>query len=63
VSKDEDFVRLVEQLRPPPQVVWITCGNVRHAELRRIMLAAWPTVAQQLAAVEPLIEVSRLTPG
>jgi predicted nuclease of predicted toxin-antitoxin system len=43
--------------------VWITCGNVRHAELRRITLAAWPTVAQQLAAVEPLIEVSRLTPG
>jgi len=59
VTKDEDFVQLVERHGPPPQVVWVTCGNVRNAELRRIVLEAWPHVATLLAAGEPLIEVSQ----
>lgn len=63
VTKDEDFVRLLERHGPPPQVVWVTCGNVRNAELRRIVLAAWPRVAELLAAGEPLVEISRRTPA
>jgi len=31
VTKDADFVRLVEQHGPPPQVVWLTCGNTSNA--------------------------------
>ena len=59
ITKDEDFVRLVERHGPPPQVVWVTCGNVRNAELRRIVLEAWQQVAALLAAGEPLVEVGR----
>lgn len=59
MTKDEDFVKLVERHGPPPQVVWVTCGNVRNSELRRIVLEAWPRVAALLAAGEPLVEVSR----
>ena len=63
VTKDDDSVRLLDQHGPPPQVVWVTCGNVRNPELRRIMLAAWPQVAALLAAGEPLVEVSRQAPA
>lgn len=59
VTKDDDFVKLVERYGPPPQVVWVTCGNVRNAELRRIVLEAWPRVATLLAAGAPLVEVSQ----
>jgi len=34
VTKDADFVRLLESLGPPPQVVWMTCGNTSNARLR-----------------------------
>ena len=27
ITKDQDFVQLLNQFGPPPQVVWITCGN------------------------------------
>ncbi len=57
ITKDDDFGRLLEQHGPPPQVVWITCGNVRNPELRRIVLPVWPSVAALLAAGEPLVEV------
>ncbi len=57
VTKDEDFVRLLEQHGPPPQVVWVTCGNVRNAALRAVVLPIWPRVAASLAAGEPLVEI------
>jgi hypothetical protein len=37
VTKDEDFVRLLERHGPPPQIVWVTCGNVRNAALRAVV--------------------------
>jgi predicted nuclease of predicted toxin-antitoxin system len=32
MTKDSDFVRLVENLGPPPQVIWIICGNSSKPE-------------------------------
>lgn len=59
VTKDEDFVVLLERHGPPPQVVWVTAGNLRNAELRALLVAAWPRVAELLASGNPLVEVSR----
>lgn len=58
LTKDSDFVDLLERHGPPPQVVWLTCGNTSNAYLRQLLGAAWPRVAALLAAGEPLVEVS-----
>jgi predicted nuclease of predicted toxin-antitoxin system len=34
MSKDEDFRLLVERLGPPPQVLWVTCGNTSNERLQ-----------------------------
>ncbi|HEX8450563.1 MAG TPA: DUF5615 family PIN-like protein [Longimicrobium sp.] len=57
ITKDEDFVRLLEQQGSPPQVVWVTCGNVRNAALRGLVMPVWPQVAALLAAGEELVEI------
>ena len=57
VTKDDDFVRLLDQHGPPPQVVWVTYGNLRNPALRQRFLPVWPQVAALLAAGEPLVEV------
>jgi predicted nuclease of predicted toxin-antitoxin system len=59
VTKDDDFVKLLDQHGPPPQVVWLRCGNVTNRELRRIVLDAWPRALDLLAAGEALIEIRR----
>lgn len=59
VTKDEDFVQLLDRRGPPPQIVWVTCGNVRNVALREIVGAAWSRVAELLAAGEPLVEIGR----
>lgn len=58
VTKDEDFVRLLEAHGNPPQVVWVTVGNVRNARLRVLFERHWPTIREQVAAGEPLVELS-----
>lgn len=60
VTKDEDFVQLLEREGPPPRVLWVTVGNVRNAQLHAIFSQHWASVSAQLAAGEPLIEISEL---
>lgn len=57
ITKDRDFLELLERHGPPPQVVWLTCGNTSNAYLRALPSNVWPRVADPLAAGEPLIEV------
>ncbi|MEJ7811753.1 MAG: DUF5615 family PIN-like protein [Gemmatimonadaceae bacterium] len=59
VTKDDDFLRLLDRHGPPPQVVWVTSGNIKNAELRRLILGAWPRAAELLRAGEPLVEIGR----
>ncbi len=58
MSKDEDFAALVEQLGPPPQVIWITCGNTSNAALRAILETGLPTAMEFIRRGEPLVEIS-----
>ena len=58
MSKDADFARLVERHGPPPQIVWITCGNTSNRELRRTLKATLHEARELLEAGEPLVEVS-----
>jgi predicted nuclease of predicted toxin-antitoxin system len=58
LTKDSDFVDLVARHGPPPQIVWLTCGNTTNGALRAILADAWPRIAALLAAGEPLVEIS-----
>jgi predicted nuclease of predicted toxin-antitoxin system len=57
MTKDADFVELVDRRGPPPQVVWVTTGNVTNAALRALVAAAWPRAVELLRGGEPLVEL------
>lgn len=57
LTKDSDFVDLVARWGPPPQIIWLTCGNTSNAFLRGILRDAWPHIETLLAAGEPLVEI------
>lgn len=58
MTKDLDFVRLLEDLGPPPQVIWITCGNTSNVHLRMILAKALPRAIEVLKRDEALVEIS-----
>lgn len=63
LTKDADFVDLLSRNGPPPQLLWLTCGNTSNAALRRLLIAAWPRVVEWLDRHEPLIELSDSVAG
>ena len=57
MTKDSDFVRLLEELGSPPQVIWLTCGNTSNARLKQILSNALPRAIVLLESGEPLVEI------
>ncbi|MEO0406561.1 MAG: DUF5615 family PIN-like protein [Cyanobacteria bacterium P01_A01_bin.135] len=58
MTKDRDFIDLVERLGPPPQIIWLTCGNTSNARLQEILGSVLPAALELLRSGEPLVEIS-----
>jgi len=58
MSKDSDFVLLLERFGPPPQILWVTCGNTSNARLRDVLRKSFPEARARLEQGEPLVEIS-----
>ena len=58
MTKDSDFVDLVDRLGSPPQIIWLTCGNTSNAKLREILSETLPRALELLASGETLVEIS-----
>lgn len=57
LTKDADFADMVTRLGPPPQVLWLRCGNTTNAALRLLLACDLPAALARLAAGEPLVEL------
>lgn len=58
MTKDRDFLVLLERFGSPPQVLWITCGNTSNARLRQILQDALSVALKLLEQGESLVEIS-----
>lgn len=58
MTKDSDFVDLVDRLGAPPQIIWLTCGNTSNARLREILSVVLPEALELLRSGEKLVEIS-----
>jgi len=59
VTKDSDFVHLLERSGPPPRILWITLGNVSNTELWQTLERNWGFIRANFEAGEPLVEIGR----
>ena len=57
MSKDGDFVKLLERLGPPPKLIWITAGNTSNAGMRSILSKHFNTALDLLQQGEKLVEI------
>lgn len=44
VTKDNDFITLLEKLKSPPKIIWLTCGNTSKESLKKIFTKQLNTV-------------------
>ena len=60
MTKDRDFVQMLDQHGPPPKVLWVTCGNTSNARMRDILTEMLLTARQLFEEGEALVEISDL---
>jgi predicted nuclease of predicted toxin-antitoxin system len=58
MTKDSDFIDLLEQHGAPPKIIWLTCGNTSNERLKQILSTTLLSALQLLKSGEELIEIS-----
>ncbi len=58
MTKDSDFVSLLERLDVPPKIIWLTCGNTSNANLKIILSKTLQDAIDFLESGEKIIEIS-----
>jgi predicted nuclease of predicted toxin-antitoxin system len=58
MTKDSDFIDLVCRLGSPPQILWLTCGNVTNRNLRKLLTATLSDALEQLRQGEMIVEIT-----
>lgn len=60
MSKDSDFLNLLDRHGPPPKVIWITCGNTSNRRMRKILGKALQPAVEMLKGDETVVEIGNL---
>lgn len=58
ITKDRDFSELVIRHGPPPQILWITCGNTSNARLRVIFEQLFAQAVALLQRGDVIVEIT-----
>ena len=58
LTKDSDFVILLERFGPPPRVILLRCGNTSNAHLKILLRATLPGALSLLHSGEKFVEIA-----
>jgi predicted nuclease of predicted toxin-antitoxin system len=58
LTKDEDFATLVTRFGPPPQIIWLRCGNLSSIETEALLSKKFAGALARIEAGEPLVEIT-----
>ena len=58
MTKDADFVELVERFGSPPQVLWVRCGTTSNARLQVVLGNCLPLALMLLEQGESIVEIN-----
>jgi predicted nuclease of predicted toxin-antitoxin system len=58
ISKDSDFVELVQRHGSPPKLIWVTVGNVTNANLHQLFTATFKDIVTLLEGDNDVVELA-----
>ena len=57
MTKDADFVLLLERFGPPPKIILLTCGNTSNAHLKTILGSTLTDALELLSSGDAIVEI------
>ena len=61
MTKDADFVHLVQRNDSPPQVIWVTSGNMPNERFKLLLLKTLQDAISLITSGEAVVEIQRGT--
>lgn len=58
MSKDSDFLKLIDRFGAPPAIIWITCGNTSNQKMRVVLGSSLEKAIELISSGEPVVEIS-----
>ena len=58
MTKDADFILLLERFGSPPKIILLTCGNTSNAKLKTILGSTLEDALELLGKEENLVEIN-----
>ena len=58
MTKDNDFISLLDRLGSPPKIIWLTCGNTSNSNLKIILSKTLRDAIDLLNKGEEIVEIS-----
>jgi len=58
MTKDSDFISLLDRFGSPPKIIWLTCGSTSNANLRIILSKTLQDAIDLLNNGEELVEIN-----
>ena len=60
LTKDRDFLLLLDRFGSPPQIIWLTCGNTSNEALKHIFSRSMQETLELLQSGEVLVEIGSI---
>jgi len=60
MSKDSDFLSLLDRHGPPPRMIWVTCGNTSNRRMREVLDRTLQSAVEMLEEGETVVEIGDL---
>lgn len=57
LTKDSDFVFLLDRFGPPPKIIWLTSGNTSNKRLREILTRSLSDALRLFEQGDNLVEI------
>jgi predicted nuclease of predicted toxin-antitoxin system len=57
MSKDIDFVKMIEDKGIPPHLIWLTCGNISNSSLRQKLDVTFADALRLIESGEDIVEI------
>lgn len=57
LTKDQDFAHSVTHLGPPPQVIWLRCGDTSEEQLKELLTRHWDRALEFISKAESLVKI------
>lgn len=57
MTKDRDFIRLLDERGRPPHVIWLRVGNCSNAALQEVLATTLPGAMEHLQENESWVEI------